>query len=278
MFRKACGWAAMLSLSLIPYSASAQAEAGKRVSALYTSWDDYYFYAAFQVNDRNVVGVNNTPISQPQQDDDIEIFFETDRARAKVRTPRTFQMAVSAAGGAYFSVGTNGKIPKAKVVYTYKYAAKVDGTLNDPSDSDTGYTIEVAIPWAELGVEQAPKDGAAWGFNVISRDRDSTAGPADRFYSLSGAVQSAADVQDPSKWASIVLPPAAPRPRRRRRPSFLRASSAASRSSTAPSSVANGPACPESRSAPKRSWRRRPPRTKSRTRRNLPSRRPRQSR
>ncbi|BDI30907.1 hypothetical protein CCAX7_29580 [Capsulimonas corticalis] len=195
----------MLSLSLIPYSASAQAQAGKRVSALYTSWDDYYFYAAFQVNDRNVVGVNNTPISQPQQDDDIELFFETDRARAKMRTPRTFQMAVSAAGGSYFSVGVNGKIPKAKVVYTYKYAAKVDGSLNDPSDSDTGYTVEVAIPWAELGVDKAPKDGTTWGFNVISRDRASTAAPSDRFYSLSSAVQSGEDVQDPSKWASIVF-------------------------------------------------------------------------
>ncbi|MCW3062677.1 MAG: putative cellulase [Capsulimonas sp.] len=205
MFRKVCGWAAMLSLSLIPYSASAQTDAGKRVSALYTSWDDYYFYAAFQVNDRNVVGVNNTPISQPQQDDDIEIFFETDRARAKVRTPHTFQMAVSAAGGSYFSIGDNGKIPKAKVVYTYKYAAKVDGTLNDPSDGDTGYTVEIAIPWAELGVTKPPKDGTAWGFNVISRDRSSTAVAGDRFYSLSAGVQSAEDVQDPSKWASIVF-------------------------------------------------------------------------
>ena len=176
-----------------------------RVSALYTTWDDYYFYAAFEVNDPHVVATNTTPTSQPQQDDDVEVFFETDNARADRRTPHTYQMAVSAANGSYFSVGDGTKIPKAKAIYTYKYAATVQGTLNDNSDTDTGYTVELAIPWQELGRSGPPRDGEAWGFNVVSRDRNSTAHPGTRFYSLSPEVTGAEDVQNPSHWSRLVF-------------------------------------------------------------------------
>ena len=172
---------------------------------MYTSWDDYYFYAAFRVHDANVLGTNTATTSEPQQDDDIEVFFETDDAHAKVRTPQTIQMAVSAAQGAYFSIGDGTKIPKGKAVYSYKYAVTVKGTLNKPEDTDTGYDVEMAIPWSEMGRSGPPAPGATWGFNVISRDRDSLTAPADKFYSLSDKVHGKNDVQNPSKWTQITF-------------------------------------------------------------------------
>ena len=177
-----------------------------RVQTMYTSWDDYYFYAAFRVHDTDVLGTNTTTTSQPQQDDDVEVFFDTaESGHAKVRTPQTFQMAVSAAQGAYFSVGDGTKIPKGKAVYSYKYAATVNGTLNKTDDTDTGYDVELAIPWTEMGRSGPPAPGATWGFNVISRDRDSLTDPADKFYSLSPNVKSSTDVQNPSKWTQITF-------------------------------------------------------------------------
>jgi len=161
-----------------------------RVSALYTTWDNYYFYAGFEVNDRNVISTNTTPTSQPQQDDDVEVFFETDNAGATHRTPHTYQMAVSANNGAYFSVGDDSPVPKAKSVYTYKYAAKVEGTLNDAGNPDSGYTVEVAIPWQELGLSGPPAAGTVWGFNAISRDRAALDELPKTLYSLSDKVQS----------------------------------------------------------------------------------------
>ncbi len=205
MLKQSLGVAALLCLLAPATLAQAPARSAPRVTAMYTTWDDYYFYAGFQVRDPNVISTNTTSTSQPQQDDDIEVFFETNDARATTRTPQTYQMAVSAANGAYFSVGNGTRVPQAKVVYTYKYAAQVDGTLNNPTDTDVGYTVEVAIPWQELGLAGPPKDGTTWGFNVISRDRDSTATPATRFFSLSPDVQGAADVQNPSKWSHLTF-------------------------------------------------------------------------
>jgi len=199
-------WGALSASGLLLAAASSShAASPPRVTGLYTTWDDYYFYAGFQVSDKDVSGTNSTPTSQPQQDDDIEVFFNTDKTPTHVRTARTFQMAVSAAQGAYFSVGDGSPIPKAKVVYTYKYAAGVDGTINDNSDTDTGYTVEVAIPWQELGQDGPPQDGTTWGFNVISRQRHDSAKPATSFFSLSSLVKSEGDVQDPSKWTKIVF-------------------------------------------------------------------------
>ena len=212
MLKKLPGMAAVLLLALLPAAAfaapkptPAEDASAARVGAMYTTWDDYYFYAAFRVHDSNVLGTNNTTTSQPQQDDDVEVFFETDDARAKVRTPQTFQMAVSAAQGAYFSVGDNGKIPKGKAIYSYKYAINVQGTLNKAAGTDEGYDVELAIPWQEMGLTGPPKDGAVWGFNVVSRDRESLNAPADRFYSLSPKVRRREDVQNPSRWSRITF-------------------------------------------------------------------------
>ncbi len=196
---------AALSAPALAAPAPAATEGGERVQTMYTSWDDYYFYAAFRVHDTDVEGTNTATTSEPQQDDDVEVFFETDDAHAKVRTPQTFQMAVSAAQGAYFSVGDNTKIPKGKAVYSYKYAVTVNGTLNKPEDTDAGYDVEIAIPWTEMGRSGPPAPGATWGFNVISRDRDSLTAPGEKFYSLSPNVRGKADVQNPSKWTRITF-------------------------------------------------------------------------
>ena len=91
------------------------------------------------------------------------MFFETDDARAKVRTPQTYQMAVSAAQGAYFSVGDGTKIPKGKAIYSYKYAVTVHGKLNKPDGSDQGYDVEMAIPWSEMGLTGAAQAGRDLG-------------------------------------------------------------------------------------------------------------------
>jgi hypothetical protein len=46
-----------------------------------------------------------------------------------------------------------------------KSAVHVDGTLNDPADRDTGWTIELAIPWAALA-DRPPRAGETWRVNL----------------------------------------------------------------------------------------------------------------
>jgi hypothetical protein len=162
----------------------------------YTLWDDYFFYAAFEVQDPDVISTNTTHMSNPWEDDCMEVFLETDAKRAQDRTPNTYQMSVSAGGGSSFLVGENGQ-PRPKTIFTFKYAKKVQGTINRSYDKDLGYTIELAIPWKEMG--GPPKVGQIMGFNAICRMK----GENDGFVSLSPNVVSEADVQCPAKWGSI---------------------------------------------------------------------------
>ncbi|MDR3708849.1 MAG: sugar-binding protein [Capsulimonadaceae bacterium] len=193
--------AATLLFAAIPLSA-----APARVGALLTTWDSLYVYVAVDVRDKNVISLNDTLTSHPQQDDDVEVFFETDGPHgATLRTSKTVQMAVSAANGAYFSVGNGTAIPTPKSVFDYKFAAYVDGPLNTVDGKGNGFTVELAIPWAEFGLDGPPPAGTAWGFNVISRDRDSLTAPAQTLYSLSPLVESGDDVQNPSKWSQITF-------------------------------------------------------------------------
>jgi hypothetical protein len=48
-----------------------------------------------------------------------------------------------------------------------KTAVRIDGTLNDNSDIDKGWTLEMALPWAGMqwladGRSLPPKDGDEW--------------------------------------------------------------------------------------------------------------------
>jgi len=48
-------------------------------------------------------------------------------------------------------------------------AVKIQGTLNDPSDTDKGWTVEMAVPFKALGYEignnRKPGDGTSWRIN-----------------------------------------------------------------------------------------------------------------
>lgn len=56
-------------------------------------------------------------------------------------------------------------------------AVRLDGTLNDPSDRDRGWSLELAIPWAALD-RTAPRDGEQWrvNFSRVQWSLDTAAG------------------------------------------------------------------------------------------------------
>lgn len=173
----------------------APAMAADRVT-MYTTWDQFFFYAAFEVQDPDVVSTNTTHMSNPWEDDDVEVFFETNNQRAENRSIFSYQMAVSAGGGSSFLVGKDG-VATPRKIFTFKYGRRVIGTMNNSTDKDIGYVVELAIPWREMGGYPIP--GQVMGFNVICRMRGETNG----IVSLSPDVKTETDVQVPAKWTQM---------------------------------------------------------------------------
>ena len=195
----------------------------------YTAWDDEFLYVAVQVNKPTLSAKNSEPFSKPLDDDATIISLQTDDDHVSVkRTAHTMTVAVSASGGFQLYSGANaaplfaslqdfndqfkqilqtekdpitqqkkllelqGKVVKVKVVQK--------GTDRAGGGSAPGYTLEIAIPWADLGGK--PAAGTHMGFNVAVQSKAAGSPPLQ---GLSPGVKGASDVENPSLWTRITL-------------------------------------------------------------------------
>jgi len=126
-----------------------------------TAMDNKYLYVGFDVEDNDIYAEyknDGDPIYE--KDDVVEIFIDP-RGEGKIY----YEIQVSAAG-VKFDTKFNGRRKNRDDSWDskIKYAVKLDGTLNDPSDKDKGWRAEIAIPWESI--EDAPnippKDGDTW--------------------------------------------------------------------------------------------------------------------
>jgi hypothetical protein len=181
-------------LVIILFASSCSFAAGKILCS--TAWDDQFLYFGFVVDDQNIVGSNKMPNSKPWDDDDIELHIDMKHDGSTTLSPSVIRMAVSPAGGSSFAVGKDGQW-EPKNIFTYKYGATVQGTLNNSEDIDRTFSVEVALPWSELGGK--PTVGQIVGVDVFRTMHGDVTG----FVALAPEVKTPADVTNPSKWVNM---------------------------------------------------------------------------
>jgi len=179
--------------------ACSQEEAAPAQITTYLMWNERFFYVGAWIQDPHVVGKRTGLMEEVWNDDDFEVFIETNRARAPAPTPHCFRLAASAAEGVSFFTGNNQDWTPCPLAIDLKFKASPRGTLNDPTDVDQGYVIELGIPWSMLG--GLPRDGSVVGFNLVKYLR----GETNRFFSLSPQVQTEEDLHQPFKWETLVF-------------------------------------------------------------------------
>ena len=131
-------------------------------------WDDRYLYVAYQCSDAWVSAVQTEHDSPVYQDDCVELFTAPNPKR-----PQDYfniEMNVNGAILDQHHPDGPGKVKgpnwKAQGILI---ATTVDGTLNDDSDTDKGWILEVAIPFtnfAAVSGQQRPRDGDVWHLNL----------------------------------------------------------------------------------------------------------------
>ncbi len=132
-------------------------------------WDDTYFYVAAVLEEPHVWGTLTKHDSVIFHDNDFEIFIDPDGDNHEY-----YEIEINALntewdlflGKPYRDGGpavNEWEIPGLKT------GVRVDGTLNNPADKDTGWSVEFAIPWkvlAEYAHRPAPPhDGDQWRIN-----------------------------------------------------------------------------------------------------------------
>lgn len=81
---------------------------------------------------------------------------------------------------------------------TFTSAVTTNGSVNNNTDADTGYTIEISIPWSNWGV--APTNGSLWGFDIALNDKDASGTNEGIWSNTTGG-----GFNDPDGWGDILF-------------------------------------------------------------------------
>jgi hypothetical protein len=128
-------------------------------------WDDEYLYVAYECEDADVVAHHQRHDDPTYEDDAVEIFINP-----KPSQEFYYGMEMNARGVLYDYFFAFPKLLLKRVDFSgVKLETNLRGTLNVTGDKDAGWSLEVAIPWAnfeELSGGKAPSAGEIWTANL----------------------------------------------------------------------------------------------------------------
>lgn len=141
-------------------------------------WDEKYVYIGVDIKDRKLTAKYKSRDSYVWQDDCIELYLDTEPERHHRLT--YFEIDVNPNNAVFdaffvnfYNYNTLYKLGPCEMVtcvdFNLKSAVNINGTLNNSSDVDKGWTMEMAIPISELQTRGARKikPGTEWMANFF---------------------------------------------------------------------------------------------------------------
>ncbi|MEO1009946.1 MAG: carbohydrate-binding family 9-like protein [Bacteroidota bacterium] len=143
-------------------------------------WDEKNLYVLFEMKDKYLTARETKRDGAPYFDDCAEVFFITAPDSLNIHFGYELNLYKAANDFIYF----NRYYQEKDVVYKafnpeYSVETSSSGTINDNSDIDEGWFLEMAIPIAnfgELGQTVPVKKGNRWAFLAIRQDRNDAEG------------------------------------------------------------------------------------------------------
>jgi hypothetical protein len=132
-------------------------------------WDDQCFYVYAEIEEPLIWATLTKRDSVIYYDNDFEVFIDPDDD-----THLYYELEMNALNTVWdlFLVKPyrdGGPAIDAWDIQGLQTAVKIDGTINNSSDTDKGWSVEIAIPWDVLrqaaGTECPPSDGDRWRVN-----------------------------------------------------------------------------------------------------------------
>ena len=128
-------------------------------------WDDNYFYAGYDCEDTDIVAHYTERDDPTYKDDAVEIFINPDPSQTFY-----YGMEMNARATLYDYLYIFPKMLLKRINFSgVQLATNIRGTLNQTGDRDRGWSLEVAIPWAnfeELAKKLPPEPGSIWTANL----------------------------------------------------------------------------------------------------------------
>ncbi|MEA2063857.1 MAG: carbohydrate-binding family 9-like protein [Gemmatimonadota bacterium] len=164
---------------------------------IYTLWDKKYLYIAFEVEDRFLTGFQTERDHRAlYKDDMIEVLIDPRRDATDLWLEDDIVYHINILGQVKDDRGTPGGRSDALWQSRALFAVRCEGTINDSTDLDRGYSVELAVPWDEIGL--APGPGVSLGIDFASGDAE---GPDEHLWDWCGANP----FRQPSVYGKLVL-------------------------------------------------------------------------
>ncbi len=177
-------------------------------------WDDNALYIAAEMDEPHLWGTITERDAIIFMDPDFEVFIDPDGDNHLYG-----ELEVNAKNTVWDLLlpkpyRDGGKALNGWDIIGLKTAVALNGTLNDPSDTDKGWTVEIAWPWAGLkeltNVAVPPKDGYQWRINFSRVEWDTTI-EAGKYVKVKGrpehnwvwSPQGAIDMHRPERWGYV---------------------------------------------------------------------------
>ena len=211
-------------------------------------WDDRYLYVGAELEEPHAWATITERDAVIFHDNDFEMFIDPDGdakdyAELEINALNTVWdlfLAVPYREGGHADDDWN--------IAGLRTGVRVSGTLNDPADTDSGWTVAIAIPWASLErashTRSAPRPGDRWRINysrvewrtdVVDGTYRKVAGLREDNWVWSP--QGMIDMHQPEHWGYVEFSPV----RADRRPPAPPDSSAAASDSSAAAPAAQSP-------------------------------------
>ena len=137
-------------------------------------WDDEALWIGAEIEEPHVWGSLRRRDAVIYMDDDFEVFIDPDGD-----THQYYELEINALGTIWDLLLVRPYRDGGPAVHAWdipglRTAVHVLGTINDPSDEDRGWTVEIAIPWGPLAeateVPVPPRPGDRWRLNFSRVD------------------------------------------------------------------------------------------------------------
>ena len=184
-------------------------------------WDNQFLYIGAELTEPDVWGNLTEHDAVIFQDNDFEVFLDPDGDNHKY-----FELEINALGTEWDlflpkPYRDNGKADNGWEIAGLQKAVRITGTINNPSDTDTGWTVELAIPWAALaehaGTPTPPVDGDQWRLNFSRVEWDTTVAdgkyvkvPKRPEHNWVWSPQGVIDMHQPEHWGFLQFSTEAP--------------------------------------------------------------------
>lgn len=146
------------------------------------TWDEHFFYVGGDLQDPDLWATITRRDAVIFQDNDFEVFLDPDGD-----TQRYMELEINALGTVWDlflpkPYREGGRAVNEWTIAGLRAAVRLEGTLNDPRDRDTGWTVELALPWEALSdsgrIAVPPRHGDRWrvNFSRVQWDLDVAGG------------------------------------------------------------------------------------------------------